>query len=186
MLICGMNCVKHRLRTRGSYLFLLFFGSFVYLPIATLTACKPHAPVTIKALARLDTLPPTDTARAPQRIARLVNILPVPRILQGLSNKDLSVGAENMEVYLPLLRNKRVGCVVNQTSRVGSRHLVDTLLQRGINVVEIFAPEHGFRGNADAGDEVANGNDSRTNIPIISLYGKKRRPSAEEIGRAHV
>ena len=73
--------------------------------------------------------------------------------------------------------------VVNHTSVVGERltHLLDTLLQQGIDVVKVFAPEHGFRGNADAGEAVKNGKDSRTGIPIVSLYGNNKKPTAAQL-----
>lgn len=90
-------------------------------------------------------------------------------------------GAERMEVYLPLLKGKRVGVFANQTSMVGNTHLVDTLLKSGIDVKVIFGPEHGFRGTADAGEKVGNYIDERTKVPVVSLYGTKHRPSAEDL-----
>ncbi|MFD3000526.1 exo-beta-N-acetylmuramidase NamZ domain-containing protein [Pontibacter toksunensis] len=95
--------------------------------------------------------------------------------------KPLQTGAEQLELYLPQLKGKRVGLVVNQTSVVGQTHLVDTLLSRGVDVVTIFAPEHGFRGEADAGAHVKDAKDIRTGLPIISLYGKNKKPSAEQV-----
>ena len=92
----------------------------------------------------------------------------------------LTVGAERLDLYLPLLRDRRVGLVVNQSSRVGERHLVDVLLENGIAVQRIFSPEHGFRGTADAGEKVDSGTDARTGLPIVSLYGKNRRPTAAQ------
>lgn len=95
----------------------------------------------------------------------------------------IHTGAERMDTYLPLLKGKRVGIFANQTTVVGPHqtHLVDTLLNRGVNVVKIFSPEHGFRGTADAGEKVGNTIDSATGIAIISLYGAKRAPSAEDM-----
>lgn len=90
-------------------------------------------------------------------------------------------GAEQPEKYLPELRNKNVGLVVNHTSLVESEHLVDFLLGKEINVSTIFAPEHGFRGNASAGKEIKDGVDSETGIPVISLYGKTKKPTAEHL-----
>lgn len=120
--------------------------------------------------------------------ARLVPIRPVPRLplLSLVPSGLLCVGAERIDDFISLLAGKKVGCVVNQTSMLGQTHLVDTLLRRNIKVVEIFSPEHGFRGTAEAGDEVASGIDGRTGIPIVSLYGKKHRPTAEEMQRADV
>lgn len=92
-------------------------------------------------------------------------------------------GAERMEEYLHLLKGKRVGMVVNHTSVVGTQqvHLLDTLLHSEIQVVKVFAPEHGFRGNEDAGATVESGKDSRTGIPIISLYGNNKKPTSAQL-----
>ena len=89
--------------------------------------------------------------------------------------------AYRMNVYLPLLKGKKVGVFANPTSVVGKTHLVDTLLKQGIQVVKVFGPEHGFRGNADAGEKVDNYTDKATGLPVISLYGKKKRPSAADL-----
>jgi len=93
----------------------------------------------------------------------------------------LQTGAEQLGKYLPLLKGKRVAMVVNQTSVVGKKHLVDTLLAAGVNIALIYAPEHGFRGEADAGAHVANDKDSKTGLPIMSLYGKNKKPAAEQL-----
>ena len=90
-------------------------------------------------------------------------------------------GAERMEVYVPMLKGKSVGVFANQTSMVGNIHLVDALVKKGIKVVKIFGPEHGFRGNADAGEKIGNYTDEETGIPVISLYGSKRRPSDDDL-----
>ncbi len=89
------------------------------------------------------------------------------------------VGAANFEAYLPFLANKAVALVVNQTSNVGTNHLVDTLLAQGINIVKIFAPEHGFRGDGYRGETIASSVDSKTGLPLVSLYGKNKKPSKE-------
>jgi len=86
-----------------------------------------------------------------------------------------------MELYLPLLKGRRVSIFANQTATVGSSHLVDTLLKAGIHISKIFSPEHGFRGDADAGEHVNSAVDPQTGIPIISLYGSKRKPSAADL-----
>jgi len=86
-------------------------------------------------------------------------------------------GAQQMSRYLPLLSGKRVGVVANQTSLVGYTHIVDTLLANKINVVAVFAPEHGFRGDAGAGEHIADGKDPKTGIPVLSLYGKTKKPT---------
>lgn len=89
-------------------------------------------------------------------------------------------GADRMEVYLPLLKAKRVAVFANQTSMVGNTHLVDTLLKSGVNVVKIFGPEHGFRGTADAGEKVGNAVDSKTGVTVVSLYGSHKKPTADD------
>jgi len=89
------------------------------------------------------------------------------------------VGAQQLEQYLPLLDGKRVGLVVNQTSTVSEQHLVDVLLSQEVNIKTIFAPEHGFRGNRDAGEKFNSSIDTNTGIDLISLYGKNRQPSKE-------
>lgn len=95
--------------------------------------------------------------------------------------QGVTVGAERMDTYLHLLESKQVALVVNQTSMVGGVHLVDTLLSRGVDVETIFAPEHGFRGQADAGEHVGNGKDAQTGLPIISLYGNNKKPTTEQL-----
>lgn len=89
--------------------------------------------------------------------------------------------AYHPESYLPHLRGKRLGLVVNQTSTVGATHLVDTLLALGQDVQRIFAPEHGFRGEADAGAEIVDGVDTRTGLVIRSLYGRNKKPSEADL-----
>ena len=95
-------------------------------------------------------------------------------------------GAAQLENYLPQLRNKRVVLVVNQTSRVGERHLLDTLRARGVNVVRILAPEHGFRGQAAAGAHVADSLDGTTGLPVASLYGATKKPLPRHLADADV
>jgi uncharacterized protein YbbC (DUF1343 family) len=95
-------------------------------------------------------------------------------------------GAERINVYLPLIKGKRVGIFANQTSTVGNGHLVDTLLKLGVDIKLIFGPEHGFRGTADAGEKVSNYVDKKTGIPVVSLYGANRKPSAEDLKKVDV
>ena len=97
-----------------------------------------------------------------------------------------SSGASNTVAYFELLKNKRVAVVANQTSVIGKVHLLDTLLSSGIQVVKIFAPEHGFRGEAGNGDHVNDGTDKKTKLPIISLYGNHTRPTAEMLSDVDV
>lgn len=96
------------------------------------------------------------------------------------------MGAERMEEYLPMLQGKRVALLVNQTSRVVTTLLPDTLLRRGVKVVKLFVPEHGFRGTSDAGAHVASGKDTKTGLPIISLYGANKKPTAGQMSDVDV
>lgn len=96
----------------------------------------------------------------------------------------ITPGAERINVYLPLLKGKRVGVFSNQTSLVGKVHLIDTLKSLGVNITVIFSPEHGFRGTADAGEKVGNMKDPKTGIEVISLYGATRKPKAEDLAKA--
>lgn len=90
-------------------------------------------------------------------------------------------GAERIDTYASLLKGKNVAVFANQTSMVQHTHLVDTLIKRGIKIVKIFGPEHGFRGDADAGEKVDNAIDKETGIEVISLYGKHNKPTAEDL-----
>ena len=96
-------------------------------------------------------------------------------------SKALVVGAARTDQYLDLIKGKHIALVINQTSRIGNRILADSLRDLGIDIKVIFAPEHGFRGDADAGAHVANATDPLTGIPIVSLYGKKQKPSADDL-----
>ena len=99
----------------------------------------------------------------------------------GNNQPKILAGADRINVYLPLIKGKTVGIFANQTSMVGNTHLVDTLMKLGVDIKVIFGPEHGFRGTADAGEKVGNYKDEKTGIPVVSLYGSKRRPSAEDV-----
>jgi len=94
---------------------------------------------------------------------------------------QIQTGAEQTNKYLSYLKGKRVAMLANQTSIIGKTHLVDSLKTLGVNIVKVFGPEHGFRGNASAGTAVADETDVATGIPIISLYGKKNKPSKEDL-----
>ncbi len=98
----------------------------------------------------------------------------------------VQVGAAQLPAYLPGLRGKRVGLVVNQTSLVGRTHLVDTLKSRGVNLTAIFAPEHGFRGEAADGATITDGRDARSGILVRSLYGKTKKPTPEMLADVDV
>jgi uncharacterized protein YbbC (DUF1343 family) len=96
--------------------------------------------------------------------------------------QNIKTGAENYEKYLPLLKGKSVGIVTNQTSIVDTKtHLVDFLLAKNVKIKTIFAPEHGFRGTADAGEHLNDEIDAKTGLPIVSLYGKNRKPKPEQL-----
>ncbi|WP_204336093.1 exo-beta-N-acetylmuramidase NamZ family protein [Leptobacterium flavescens] len=112
------------------------------------------------------------------------------------TTEAIVTGANRTEVYLPLLKGKNVGVVANQTSVIYKKdrkegekltagehytHLVDSLLSLGVNLKKVFSPEHGFRGKADAGEKVKDGVDTKTGLPITSLYGKNRKPTAEQL-----
>lgn len=101
-------------------------------------------------------------------------------VAQQPTKTKVITGAERMELYLPMLKGKAVAVFANQTSVVGNTHLVDTLLKKGINIVKIFGPEHGFRGNASAGEHVEDGKDKATGLPVISLYGDHKKPTAAD------
>jgi uncharacterized protein YbbC (DUF1343 family) len=94
---------------------------------------------------------------------------------------SLVLGNSRMELYLDSLRGKRVAIVANQSSRINQVHLVDTLLALGISVQKVFAPEHGFRGTADAGEKVWSHKDPITGLPIVSLYGNNKKPRADQL-----
>lgn len=104
-----------------------------------------------------------------------------PRPLQTERDTLIRTGADQTEKYLPLLSGKRVAIMANQTTVIGSTHLVDSLQKRGVNIVKVFGPEHGFRGNASAGVHVADETDPVTGIPVISLYGAKNKPSKQDL-----
>ena len=94
---------------------------------------------------------------------------------------EVQVGADQLDVFLPLLRNKNVALVVNHTSLVGETHLADTLQSFGISIKKVFAPEHGFRGAAADGEKINDSFDQKTGLPIISLYGSNMKPTPEQL-----
>ncbi|MDX2133236.1 MAG: DUF1343 domain-containing protein [Saprospiraceae bacterium] len=112
---------------------------------------------------------------------RIICLSLVLSINSTLLPAQVITGAERTAEYLPLLEGKCVGLLVNHSSRVGDLHLLDTLLRLGVEVQRVYAPEHGFRGTADAGDRVNDDLDDRTGIPIVSLYGKKLKPTVEDL-----
>ena len=120
-----------------------------------------------------------------QQIQTGRNLVPNPRNIKIESidkvSGKLRTGAEQTELYLPYLKGKRIGMVVNPTSVIGSTTVVDSLLALGVKIVKIFGPEHGFRGDASAGIHVDDSFDAKTGIPAISLYGKHNKPTKEDL-----
>jgi uncharacterized protein YbbC (DUF1343 family) len=102
-------------------------------------------------------------------------------------NSTIKTGADNYEKYLPLLKDKKVGIVTNPTGILSDKtHLVDFLLEKKINIQTIFAPEHGFRGTADAGEHIVDGKDPKTGLSVISLYGDNKKPKAEQLAKIDI
>ena len=99
----------------------------------------------------------------------------------SIANESLQVGADRTAIYFPLLKDKAIAVVGNQTSLISITHLVDSLLSANLQVVKVFSPEHGFRGTADAGAHIEDGIDDQTGLPIISLYGSNKKPSASQL-----
>lgn len=125
-------------------------------------------------------------ATVAKRILKLMNDLGLALLLlclaaQSLQAQDIVLGNSRMEAYLPLLQSKHVAVVGNHTSVVGQVHLVDTLLSLGVDLRCVFAPEHGFRGEAANGADIRDGTDPDTGLPIYSLHGKHRKPQPEQL-----
>ena len=148
--------------------FLSSFKSTVLLSVFSLLACGNHA----------------STHKLKEQVADVQTTVK--------TKPGIVVGANRVSTYLPFLKEKKVGVVANQTSVIftsggannaekGFTHLVDSLLALNIAIQKVFAPEHGFRGQADAGEKVADGIDQKTGLPLISLYGKNRKPSNEQL-----
>ncbi len=113
-----------------------------------------------------------------------LSFTPTPNRIDA--EKVIKTGAEQTDLYLKLLKGKRVAILANPTTIIGKTHLVDSLKSLGVNIVKVFGPEHGFRGNASAGVAVKDEIDSATGIPIISLYGKKSKPSKEDMANVDI
>jgi len=103
-----------------------------------------------------------------------------------VNKKEIKTGAEQTDKYFPHLKGKRVAIMANQTSVIGKTHLVDSLKTLGVKIVKVFGPEHGFRGNASAGDKVVDEIDPVSGIPIVSLYGAKNKPTKEDLADVDV
>ena len=124
---------------------------------------------------------PTESTEVESHVIKEVK--PEIEEYQGERMKILPIqlGNERMNLYLDSLKGKRVAIVGNQTSMIKNTHLVDTLLSLGITIQKVFSPEHGFRGNADAGEKVYSGIDPKTGIPLISLYGNNKKPKPSQL-----
>jgi uncharacterized protein YbbC (DUF1343 family) len=103
------------------------------------------------------------------------------QLFPGLNQSVIRCGADRTEVYLPLLHGKNIVLVANPTSRVGKVHLLDTLIHSDISVKRVFAPEHGFRGEGEAGAKIQDNLDPVTGIPVVSLYGNHKKPTPEDL-----
>ena len=146
---------------------LLLKNTF-FLTLVILLSCR-NANNTDYAQAKEETTPPVSTQQ---------------------TTKQVIVGANRTEFYIPMLQDKKVAVVTNPSGLIfkssthtkeASTHVIDSLLSRKINITKVFAPEHGFRGTADAGEAVADGKDLKTGLPIISLHGKHKKPSAAQL-----
>jgi uncharacterized protein YbbC (DUF1343 family) len=115
------------------------------------------------------------------KAAKILLLLLFTGVYVRAQDTPLQIADARFDTYLPLLQNKRVALVVNQTSMIGRVHLVDTLLGMKIKVVKVFAPEHGFRGNLANGATVQNDTDTKTHLPIISLYGDTKKPKKSDL-----
>ena len=113
----------------------------------------------------------------------LLNSIALPLLLAmtACAQKPIITGADQTDKYLHLLEGKRIGILANPTTIIGDKHLVDSLLSRGVNITKAFGPEHGFRGNASAGITVDDETDPATGIKIVSLYGNKKKPTPEDL-----
>ena len=117
----------------------------------------------------------------------LICLIFLANIVFAQTKNDFKTGADRPELYLSLLKNKNVIVVTNQTGLLSDKtHLVDFLVKNNIKIKSIFAPEHGFRGDADAGEHVKNGVDEKTKLPIISLYGNNKKPTPEQLKNADI
>ncbi len=107
----------------------------------------------------------------------------VPKIV---SWTDIKAGNAQTEIYFPMLKGKKIALIANHTSMLDQTHLADSLLNAGINLVKVFSPEHGFRGKADAGAIIKDGKDIKTGLPIISLYGKHKKPTTVDLANIDI
>jgi len=114
-------------------------------------------------------------------LALLLGFCNQPQAVNKPETKPIITGAERIQEWLSMVQGKKVGILANHTALVGTKHLVDTLINSGIEVTKIYVPEHGFRGDADAGEHISDGIDPSTGIPIISLYGSNKKPTPQQM-----
>ena len=107
-------------------------------------------------------------------------------VFQDITSKNIKTGAERIELYLPYIKHKKVAVCTNHTGMIGSKHLVDSLLSLYIEITKIFSPEHGFRGEAEAGKRVNHSVDKQTGIPIVSLYGQHKKPDSNDLKNVNI
>jgi uncharacterized protein YbbC (DUF1343 family) len=162
--------------------YILVLASFcTVLFTADSLAQKRKAPVHKQTVPVDTVIPAPDTASiAPDTSFSKIDTSSSPSDTVVKTKKFMS-GADQVKTYLTLLKGKKVALVANQTSMVGSKHLVDTLLKLKVNIVCVFTPEHGFRGESAAGENVESSTDPETNIPIISLYGEHLAPTKKDL-----
>ena len=184
-----------------------FFKNIVFIPILGLFSCGSSAVEKNQGLAHniiaQDTLHISENKKATKEESAkikttLQDTILIGRSIPAKSSKHILTGANQWQSYMDLLSNKKVGVVANQTSmvndtlenkhnlRVVDFHLVDFINEFDKNVTKVFAPEHGFRGKADAGEVVKDGVDLKTGIPIISLYGKNKKPTAAQLSNVDI
>lgn len=146
---------------------------FLWVVLLLIFACKPIEPSVQKTGEALQTA-------ANKRVLRNV-------ILNNTPNGKILTGADHFDGFAPLLANKKVGIVTNQSGLVSdSTHIVDYVLAQKVNLLKIFAPEHGFRGTADAGETIADGKDTKTGLAIVSIYGDNKKPKPEQLAGIEV
>ena len=116
-------------------------------------------------------------------IAKIKQIICIILVLItfSLNSQDLKLGSERISSYLPLLENHNIAVVANQTSMIRKTHLIDSLLNLDVSIIKVFSPEHGFRGEEDAGAKIEDDIDKKTGLPIISLYGKNKKPTKAQL-----
>ena len=123
-------------------------------------------------------------------MAKIKQIICISLLIFGISinlnAQEIIVGAERTNLYLPLIENKNIAIVANQSSMIKETHLIDSLSALNINIKTIFSPEHGFRGEKDAGENISNSIDKKTGIPIISLYGKNKQPTKDQLSNIDI